>query len=177
MADDRWYSPRVGSDPLFTDPREFLDGVDTLGRVKMCIYFLMWLGGYISTQLYWHYASGSFFCDLLASTSSSSISFDILFCGLAVLFWVFTDFRKMGFSIYTFCIFFFLSFGAAISITVPFYLFLRVSREYKTPRQTLNDDAEPRPPLINFTPLLMYLGAVLWWFRGFTPFNRPGLCK
>jgi hypothetical protein len=97
----------------------------------MFVYWALFLTAFFLTQIYWVYTDNDFFCDMFMTIGSSSVSVDLICVGIAILIWMANDFWRMGFSVYTYFLMFIFGLGVAVSVTVPWYLALRVSRQCK----------------------------------------------
>ena len=190
---DKWYSLRLGTDPMFSPVTTFLTDVSLGNRLLIILFFQLMVGAYLWLQIYWVYPDPNFFCDLFASIGASDITIDIAFSGIIVLLFIGTDFWRMGFSIYTYLLLFICSFGVAISVTFPIYFAMRISRQCKIDKENeknnysemsnnINDNYNNNNNNINtatwqyFVPVVIYICLMLWWWKGSTPFGEPSLC-
>ena len=190
-SNDKWYSLRIGRDPLFSPLSTFLVDVDTKHRLLIIVYFLLMFGAYFYVQTYLVYMDGPFLCQVFSTMGSSFIGVDILFVGVAILVYIGTDFWKMGFSLYTLIIIFVLSLSVAISVMVPFYLAMRVSRackikanKYRNESENINIESEyqnvgnkRQNSWTTFIPITLLVCLIIWFFMGPTPFPKPSLCN
>jgi hypothetical protein len=192
MLPTPWYYPRFGVDPLFSPLSswaQWFSAMEFSHKIQFVLYLALWLGAFLSTQIYWVYSDGNFSCDIFASTGASSITYDLLFVGFAILLFILGDFWEMGFSIYTYMLTFAFSFLVAVSVTVPLYLAMRLLRiaakkqsqqQYATSGTSVYHVSEIQTctSLIeSFVPLVLYLLTMVYWWYGPTPFPEPELCE
>ena len=194
----KWYSPRFGTDPMFSPLGTLFSNVDTKDRILIIVFFILALVGYLMIQMYNNYAfqDESFICAIWSTYSGASIGTDIIVFGVAFFIWFYNDHKFYGFSIYTFSLFFIFSLGGAIGIMAPLYYGLRVSRASKMMNQTNNKSGQTVPQeeeqqqlqdenpqrgfgfyLSHLAPVILFLIVMIWFIIGVTPFPDPGVCK
>lgn len=180
MMNDKWYSLRIGSDPLFSDPSTFFINVDTKNKILILVYFVIFILSYLICQMYYYHMTQNgddLACDLFQSLGSSFFAYDMIFMALVMAIFIATDFWKMGFSIYSYILFLIFSLVVAICITMPLYLAMRVSRRCKID----NDYKRPQKEDINccksFIPITIYIILMIFFLIGPTGFKEPALCE
>ena len=175
---DKWYSLRIGSDPLFSPLSTFFTDVDMKHRILIYAYFTLFIAAYII--LHWYFSQPSDpLCDLFANFSASFITIDITFVLVAIAIYVGNEFWDLGFSIYTFILFIIFSFVVGLGIQLPLYLALRVSRQCKVNKN--NDDLQivNKKEISNwqsFIPFTIYIIVNGFFLVGPSPFQEPSVC-
>ena len=173
---DKWYSLRMGSDPLFSPPSTFFTNVDTKHKILICSYFALSIAAYIILHWYFYQPSDPL-CDLFANFSASFITIDITFVLLTFIICVATDFWKMGFSIYTYILFMIFSLVVAIGIIAPLYMALRISRQCKlNSENNNNNDKNKISYWQSFIPFTIYMALMIFFLIGPTAFQEPPVC-
>ena len=143
----------------------------------ICIYIGLFIAAYIILHWYKNYSNNKeLVCDLFGTFGTSFIAFDIILFGVTIAIYIGFDFWKMGFSIYSFILYFVFSLLVAIAITTPIYLALRVSRECKIN----NGYRRPKKEEINcwqsLIPFVIYIILMVFYLVGPTAFKEPSLC-
>ena len=129
---DKWYSLRIGTDPIFSPVSIFFTSVDFAHKLLIIMYLCFAVVAYFWSQAYT--LKASHYSCLQSATSSYSGDFngvDLYACGICAALFVTFDFWESGFSIYTFLYIFCLSLIVGKSTAFPLYLAMRVSRQCK----------------------------------------------
>ena len=184
----KWYSPRFGTDPLFSPLTTLFTNVDTKDRILMIVFFIFTLFGYLVIQMYnvYSFKEESFICAIWSTYSGGSIGTDIVVFALAFFVWFYNDRKIYGFSIYTFVLFVIFSLGGAIGVIAPFYYGLRVSRRSKIINEMNNKSGQNQTQeeergfgfyCSHLTPVLLFIIVMICFTLAVIPFPDPGLCK
>ena len=171
---DKWYSLRMGSDPLFSPPSTFFINVDTKHKILICVYFGLFIVSHV--VLNWYFSYWKDFCDFFGTPGATLISFDVMLVATTLSVWVAIDLWKMGFSIYTYIVWFIFTLINAIAITMPLYFALRVSRECKI-KNYYRRPKKGEMGLESFIPFTIVIIVMLILFRVPTPFKEQSLCS
>lgn len=184
ITEYKWYSLRIGVDPLFSPIQTLFDGVDTLNKVVMTFYFIVTIVAYFWMLNYssWARQEGeSLLCEWFSSYYAGALAVDILIFTFVFLFWMGFDRIQHGFSIYSY-ILLILSCGGAIAFVAPFYLGLRVSRECKIKNNIKNTNISNSEKGFcyycqSMIPCILWLILVGFYVTNQSaPFGKPNVC-
>ena len=180
---EKWYSPRFGSDPMFSPITEFLTDVSTTDRILIGVYFVMSIAAAVYLQVYFYhgdmtleeFVDGHFTCEATATYEAAFNFVDIAILTIFLYFFLFTDFWKMGFSIYLPILFVIWLVFMPMAIVFPFYFGLRVSRQAKINANTpINPDVKWYLWVPNW--ILLFIYFIIYYFAP-SPFSDPGVCQ
>ena len=180
---EKWYSPRFGSDPMFSSMTEFFTDVSTKDRILIVIYFVMSIVATIYLQVYFYHGdmtleelvNGFFICSASSTYDGAFVTVDISVLTIFLCVFLLTDFWKMGFSIYFAILFVISLLFVPIAATIPFYFGLRVSRQAKMNANSgINRDVKWYLWVPNWIFLFVYF--MIYYFAP-SPFADPGLCQ
>ena len=181
-ASDKWYSFRVGTDPIFSPVSTFFISVDFPHKVLIMVYFCFTVVAYFWTQVY-IIATSHYLCEMIATPGAGFNAVDLYSCGICAAIFMLFDFWESGFSIYTFLYIFCLSLSVGISTAFPLYLGMRVSRRCKMKdsnylhlKNDLNSDLNKSIHnskskwLILINPIFC-IWIIIWYYLQITPFS------
>eukprot|EP01083_Nonionella_stella_P005760 16622_1 len=175
QVSDKWYSLRIGTDPLFSLPSTFFTDVDGTHRILIFVYFGLAIVSYAIIHQHYQNRNGLYFCEAFETISASFVMYDLILFALCITIFIAVDFWRKGFSIYTAILFLTHGWGVgAVAITVPIYLAMRVSRECKI--KAANTQSKRNScSWTSFIPFLIYEAIHIYFYLGPTPFNHPKL--
>ena len=175
---DKWYSFRLGSDPMFSPFTDFFKGVSTCEIVLCVVFFVISVIVMFILQVYWYYPDETGFDQICISTSTLPGTFyfiDVTTDFINVFIFIIFDFWAMGFSIYTILMLFIGSLFVPQAVMFPLYFGMRTSRKAKI---ASNEPIPSHVKWYQFLPQWILIIIFFAWYYNGVPFvSEPNPCK